>query len=93
MGLDGLPHDALAHALSFASAATLIRCALTCHALRAAAEGAARLRAPSHGLELADEEGGDGDEGGTRPWERLARRPLAVLVSCAESRLRLGTSA
>ena len=86
-GLDTVPCDALVHALSFASAATLIRCALACHALRAAAEGAARPRAQSYGLELATggaAEGGDaegGDEGDTRPWERLAQRPLAAVFA------------
>ena len=51
-GVNDLPPDALAHALSWASAATLVRCALTCRALRHAAERAACERAPSLGIEL-----------------------------------------
>ena len=67
-GLDALPCDALVHALGHCSAATLVRSAMACRALRDAAERVARRRVASLGLEVDDD-----------CWVQLAQRPLATV--------------
>ena len=81
-GLDALPCDALVHALGHCSAATLVRSAMACRALRDAAERVARRRAASMRLELPDEPDED-----AYSWEQAAQRPLAAVFRVELERL------
>ena len=95
VGLDTLPIDAVEHALSFADAATLVRCALASRVLRDAAVRVAGLRAVSLGLDVLEDADVDdyGDDDGceegerSRPWERATRRPLAAVFEAELARL------
>mgnify|MGYP003347457556 CR=1 FL=1 len=67
-----MPVDALVHALSYCSAATLVRASMACSDLHAAAMRAAKTRAPALGIDPELEVDED-----AQAWEQASQRLLA----------------